>query len=91
MIQDIKTRIKDTRHLLCIIDDLNKTDLPPNTKLVAFNIHNMYASIDDKRGVEVIRNLLNSRTTLKPSTDCVIEDLEICSTCSNSKLAVLPT
>ena len=57
MTQDIKTRIKDTQHLLCIIDDLNKTILPPNTKLVAFDIHNMYQSIDNKRGVEVIRNL----------------------------------
>ena len=47
----------------------------------------MYPSIDNKRGVEVIRNLLNSRTTLKPSTDCVIEALEICLTCNNSKFA----
>ena len=61
--------------------------LPPNMKLVAFDIHNMYPSIDNKRGVEVIRNLLNSRSTLKPSTDCVIEDLEICLTCNNSKFA----
>ena len=37
--------------------------------------------------MEVIRNLLNSRTTLKPSTDCVIEALEICLTCNNSKFA----
>ena len=87
MTQDIKTRIKDTLHLLCIIDDLNKTILPPNTKLVAFDIHNMYPSIDNKRGVEVIRNLLNSRTTLKPSTDCVIEALEIWLTCNNSEFA----
>ena len=47
----------------------------------------MYPSIDNKRGVEVIRNLLNSRTTLKPSTDCVIEALEICLTSLNSKFA----
>ena len=52
MTQDTKTRIKDAQHLLCIIDDLNKTILPPNTKLVAFDIHNMYPSIDNKRGVE---------------------------------------
>ena len=52
MTQDIKTRIKDTQHLLCIIDDLNKTILPPNTKFVAFDIHNMYPSIDNKRGVK---------------------------------------
>ena len=60
MTQDIKTRIKDTQHLLCVIDYLNKTSLPPSTKLVAFDIHNIYPSIDNKRGVEVIRNLLNS-------------------------------
>ena len=35
----------------------------------------------------VIRNLLNSRTTLIPSTDCVIKALEICLTCKNSKFA----
>ena len=45
----------------------------------------MYPSIGNKTGVEVIRNLLNSRTTLKPSTDCVIEALEIFLTCDNSK------
>ena len=66
---------------------MNKTILPPYTKLVAFDIHNMYPSIDNKRGVEVIRNLLNNRTTLKPSTDCLIETLEICLTCNNSKFA----
>ena len=87
MTKEIRTRIKDTQHLLCIIDDLNKIILPPNTKLAAFDIYNMYPSIDNKRGVEVIRNLLNSRTTLKPSTDCVIEALEICLTCNNSKFA----
>ena len=87
MTQDIKTRIKNTQHLLCIIDDLNKTILPPNTKLVAFDIYNMYPSIDNKRGVEVIRNLPNGRTTLKPSTDCVIKALEICLTCNSSKFA----
>ena len=35
----------------------------------------------------MIRNLLNSSTTLKPSTDCVIEDLDICLTYNNSKFA----
>ena len=84
--QDIKTRIKDTQHLLCIIDDLNKTIPPPNTKLVTFDSHNMYLSFDNKRAVD-FRNLLNSRTTLKPSTDCVIEALEICLICNNSKFA----
>ena len=79
-----KEKNKGHQHLLCITDDLNKTILLPNTKLVAFDIHNMYPSIDNERGVEVIRNLLNSRTTLKPSTNCVIEALDICLTCNNS-------
>ena len=85
--QDIKTRIKDMQHLLFIIDDLNKTILPLNTKLVAFDIHDQYPSINNERGVEVIQNVLNSRAILKPSTDCVIKTLEICLTCNNSKFA----
>ena len=53
---NIETRIRDTSHLLDIIDELNSERIPDNTILVSFDIINMYPSIDNDRGIAVVRS-----------------------------------
>ena len=44
----------------------------------------MYPSIDNDRGIATIRNALETRAHKTQSTDCIVEDLEICLKCNNS-------
>ena len=82
---NIETRIRDTSHLLDIIDELNLERIPDNTILVSFDIINMYPSIDNDRGIPAVRNALETRAYKSPSTDCITEGLEICLKCNNSR------
>ena len=82
---NIETRIRDTSHLLDIIDELNSERIPDNTILVSFDIINMYPSIDNDRGIAAVRNALDTRAYKSPSTDCIIEGLGICLKCNNSR------
>ena len=45
----------------------------------------MYPSIDNDRGIAAVRNALETRAYKSPSTDCIIEGLEICLKCNNSR------
>ena len=82
---NIETRIKDTCHLLDITDELNSEMIPDKTILISFDIVNMYPSIDNDRGIAAVRDALEARANKSPSTDSIIEDLEICLKCNNSK------
>ena len=82
---NFETRIRDTSHLLHIIDELNSERIPDNIILVSFDIVNMYPSIDNDRDIAAIRNALETRAYKSPSTDCIIEGLEICLKCNNSR------
>ena len=82
---NIETRIKDTCHLLDIIDELNSEMIPDNTVLVSFHIVNMYPSADSDRGIATVRDALEARANKSPSTDCIIEGLQTCLKCHNSK------
>ena len=82
---NIETKIRDTSHLLDIIDELNSERVPDNTILVSFDIMNMYPSIDNDRGIAAVRNALETRAYKSPSTECKIEVLETCLKCSNAR------
>ena len=62
-------RIKDTAHLLNIIDDLNKDYILDDYILVSFNIVNMFPTIDNVRSIAAVTSFLNMRETKLPSTD----------------------
>ena len=62
-------RIKDTTHLLNIIDDLNKDYISDNYILVSFDIVNMFPNIDNVRSIAAVTSFLNMRETKLPSTD----------------------
>ena len=61
--------------------------IPHNTILVSFDTVNMYPSIDNGRGIATVRNTLKTRANKTPLTDCIIEGLEICLKCNNSRFS----
>ena len=83
--QNLPHRIRDTDHFLEIIDNINSAGLPENVVLVSFDIVNMFPSISNKSGIQAVREELDSRTDKSPSTNCIVEALEITLTCNNSK------
>ena len=81
---ELPPRIKDTNHMLDIIDDLSNLNLYLESVLVSFYIMNMFPSIDSKMGVNSVIKFLNERACKDPPTQCVIEALELCLNCNNS-------
>ena len=62
--------------------------VPKNIILVSFDIVNLYPSIDNGRGITAVRKALETRASETRSTDCIIEDLEICLKCNNSRFGL---
>ena len=83
----MQCRIKDTSHLLDIIDTLNEQPISNHKKLMSLDIANMFPSIDNQRGIQAVQDILNTRVIKKPSTDCVIEGLKLCLYNNNSVFA----
>ena len=54
--------------------------MPDNTILICFDIIHVFPSIDKDRGVTAVKSALDSITNLSPSTECIMEALEICLT-----------
>ena len=72
---NIDARIKDTEHLLQIIDNINANELPNDTILVSFDIASMFPNIDNIKGIEAVKLAQQNRPSQKPSTECIIEGL----------------
>ena len=83
--QNLRSRIRDTSHMLDIIDELNEKGIPENAALVSLDIENMFPSIDNTRGMETIRQRLHREQNFPLPTELIIEALEIILTCNNSK------
>ena len=81
---NLPSRIKDTGHMLDIIDEINNSSLPTNSILVGFDIGNMFPSIDNKSGLTSVHDILELRYSKFPPTSCVIEATELCLSCNNS-------
>ena len=71
-------KIRDTSHLLDIIDTIKKKGYLTKLLLVLFDIVNMFLSTDNVKGMDAVRLVLNKRDSNKPSTECVLEGLENC-------------
>ena len=83
--QNLKSRIRDTSHMLEIIDDLNEVGpIPESAILVSLDVENMFPSIDNQRGLETLRQKLETRVDNSPPTECIVEALEIILTSNNS-------
>ena len=81
----LNTKIKDTNNMLEIIDDINKPVLSENSVLVSFDVMNMFPNIDNKSGLLSVKEALTSSNFDVDSTQCIVEALEICLACNNSK------
>ena len=81
---ELPSRLKDTNHLLDIIDDLSNLNLHPESVLVSFDVINMFPSIDNKMGINSVKKFLDERVYKDPPTQCVIEALELCLSCNKS-------
>ena len=82
---NLPSKSKDTNNMLEIIDQLNKFVLTDNFVLVSFDAVNMFPSIDNRSGLESVKNILITNEFDMDSTQCIVETLKICLTCSNSK------
>ena len=85
--EKLPSRIKNTSHLLDIIDNINENGVPDDAILVSFDIVNMFPSIDNENGIRAITSALDKRDVKFPSTECVIEGLQICLYKNNSIFA----
>ena len=56
---ELPSRIKDTNHMLDIIDNLSSLDLPLNSVLVSFDIMNMFPNIDNNLGLSSVKKHLD--------------------------------
>ena len=81
---ELPLRIKDTNHMLDIIDYLNSLDLPLNSILVSFDIINMFPNIDNNLGLSSVKKYLDLCSKNIPPTNCLLEALELCLSCKNS-------
>ena len=82
--ESIPSRIKDSNHLLDLIDNINSMFLLTNTILGSFDIVNMFPNINKKSGLDTVKSVLLKRSTNTPLAECILESLELCLTCNNS-------
>ena len=69
--------IRDTSHLLDIIDTINEKGVHDETILVSFDIVNIFASINNVKVMKAVRLALNIKVSNKTSTKCVLEGMQI--------------
>ena len=71
--------IKDTTDLLNRIQKLNEQGpFPEGTLLVSWDVVSMLPNIDNELGLGAVSRALDTREQLLPSTDCILEAVEIC-------------
>ena len=81
---NLPSSTRDTGHILNIVDELNRSNLPSEYLLVGFDIVNMFPRIDNNFGLKTVSEILESRVNKLPPTQYVIEALKLCLTCNNS-------
>ena len=75
---NLPSSTRDTGHILNIVDELNRSNLPSEYLLVGFDIVNMFPRIDNNFGLKTVSEILESRVNKLPPT------LKLCLTCNNS-------
>ena len=86
--QSLPSFVKDTTDLINKIQLLNdKGPLPPGTLLVSWDVVAMFPNIDNKLGLTAVKKALDSRLNRFPSTDCILEGVEICLKINNCQFA----
>ena len=77
--QSLPSFVKDSTDFIYKVEDLNaKGPLPEGSLLVSWDVVSMFPNIDNNLGISVVKRALNSRSVNIPSTDCLVEAVEIC-------------
>ena len=77
--ESLPSFIKDTTHLINKIDEVNQLGpFPTGTLLVSWDVVAMFPNIDNELGVTAVKNALDARSVKIPSTECILEAVEIC-------------
>ena len=68
------------------IEEINHklAPFPEGTLLVSWDVISMYPSINNEMGISACKRALDERTTLSPSTECLLEAIKIALDCNNS-------
>ena len=76
----------DTTALLNTIENINRKfgPFPEGTLLVSWNAISRYPNINNEMGISARKKALDKRTTLSPSTECLLEAIKIRLNCNNS-------
>ena len=82
--ESMQSRIKNSNHLLDIIDNINSMFLPANAVLVNFDFVSMSPNIDNKSVLDAVKSVLLKGSTNTPPVECILEGLELCGTCNIS-------
>ena len=82
-VERIPSRIKDTSHMLDVIDNFNDSNLLENSVLVSFDVVDMFPSIDNESVIKAVK-VLNDGESKNPPTKCTLEALRLCLECNNS-------
>ena len=70
--------IKATTDLLNRIEEINNSGpFPEGTWLVSWDVVSMFPNIDNNLGLTAVKNALDAREHLMPSTKCTLEAVEI--------------
>jgi len=81
--QHLRFQIKDTKHFLQKVDQINTElgPLPESAILVVCDVRELYPSVDNEMGIPAVRTLLEKFPNPDGiSTDCIIEALKLCLT-----------
>ena len=87
--QKLPSFVEDTTDLINKFQNRNreKGPLPTESLLVSWDVVAMFPNIDNNLGTSAVRKVLDSRSEKFPSTDCIIEAVEICLQTNNCQFA----
>ena len=87
--QALPSFVKVTTDLINKIQTLNseKGPLPPGCLLVSWDVVVMFPNIDNNLGISAVRKVLDSRAVKFPSTECIVEAIEICLKTNNCQFS----
>ena len=74
LVQSTETYIRDTKDFLIHLQSL--PDLPPGTLLVTMDVVGLYTNIPHSEGLEAAQRMLDTRSTLNPPTEDLINLME---------------
>ena len=86
--QSLPSFVKDSTDLINKLEDLNaKGPVHEGSLLVSWDVVSIFANIDNNLGISAVRRALNSRSVNIPSTDCLVEAVEICLRVNNCQFS----